>query len=210
MSMKFFIIFISTIFFSDVVHPQTAAYDSVPLRLSSLEARKEGSNARLDWKVLCYLEFARFEIQRSFDGYSYATINSFEADQLRCKQPFYFTDAGVTANAFYRIRVGDVNGRFYHSKIVAITGSEKGFEINSLTPSLVNSLSVLSISSGATGYAEIAITNLQGVVVKHLKINLNKGITDIVINTDRLAKGNYVVRVTNGSAGIKTARFVKL
>jgi hypothetical protein len=209
MNMKFFVIFISIIFFNSICHSQTVAYDSVPVRLSSLEATKDGSDVRLHWKVVCYLEYAKFEIQRSFDGYSYATINSFEADQLRCKQPFYFTDARVAANAFYRIRVGDVNGRFYHSKIVAIAGSEKGFEINSLTPSFVNSLTVLSISSAATGYAEIAVTNLQGALVKHLKINLNKGTTDIVINTDRLAKGNYIVKVTNGSADIKTARFVK-
>ncbi len=208
--MKFFIIFISIVFFSDVAHAQTAGYDSVGVRLSSLDARKDGSDARLDCRVVCYLEYARFEIQRSFDGTDYSTINSFEADKLRCKQPFNFTDAGITTNAFYRIRVGDVNGRFYHSKIVAITGSEKGFEINSLTPSFVNSLTVLSLSSASAGYAEIAITNLQGVLVKHLKINLNKGSTDIVINTDRLAKGNYVVRVTNGSAAVKIARFVKL
>lgn len=208
--MKFFILFISIVFFSDVAHAQTAAYDSVGVRLSSLDARKDGSDARLDWSVVCYLEYARFEIQRSFDGTIYSTINSFEADKLRCKQPFNFTDAGITTNAFYRIRVGDVDGKFYHSKIVAITGSEKRFEINSLTPTFVNSLTVLSLSSASAGYAEIAITNLQGVLVKHLKINLNKGSTDIVINTDRLAKGNYVVRVTNGSTGVKTARFVKL
>ena len=73
---------------------------------------------------MCFLLYAKFEVQRSIDGRNYTTINTFEADQLRCKQPFNFIDRNVSGTLFYRIKVGDLDGRFSASKIVAVTGKE--------------------------------------------------------------------------------------
>lgn len=42
--------------------------DSVLVRLSTLEATTINKDARLDWKVVCFLLYAKFEIQRSSDG----------------------------------------------------------------------------------------------------------------------------------------------
>lgn len=111
--------------FSVTANSQIYVNDSIPIRLSAIEARTVGDNARLDWKVVCLLPYARFEIQRSLNGVNFTTINSFEADRARCRQPFDFTDANTTGTSFYRIRVGDLDGRFFHSKIVAVTGKEK-------------------------------------------------------------------------------------
>ncbi len=130
---------------------------------------------------------------------------------VRCRQPFDFTDINTTDKTFYRIRVGDLDGRFYHSKIVAITGKEKSFEINSLTPSLITNKTVISISSAKNNSnSEIIITNFQGTIVKRFIINLNKGVTEIPIELTSIAKGNYILHVTNGIAEIKTTRFIKL
>lgn len=111
--------------FGITANSQINVSDSIPVRLSVLEARTVGNDARLDWKVVCLLPYAKFEIQRSLNGINYTTINTFEADLVRCRQPFDFTDANTTGKTFYRIRVGDLDGRFYHSKIVAVTGKEK-------------------------------------------------------------------------------------
>jgi hypothetical protein len=160
--------------------------------------------------VVCILPYAKFEIQRSSNGISYTTINTFEADGLRCREPFDFTDVNTTGKTFYRIRVGDLDGRFYHSKIVSITGKERGFEINSLTPSLITNNTLLSISSAAKDNANVVITNFQGAIVKRVTINLNKGVTEVPIELTNIAKGNYVIAITNGVAELKTIRFVKL
>lgn len=103
-----------------------------------------------------------------------------------------------------------MDGRIYNSKIVAVTGNEKDFEINSLTPTLVTTNALLSISSASTGNAEIAITNFQGTVVKRLAIKLNKGVTELTINTGNISKGNYILTLTNGFSDRKTVRFSKL
>jgi hypothetical protein len=201
---------IAIFFLSNTANAQLSGTDSVPVRLSTLEATTKGSDAVLDWEVVCFLEYAKFEIQRSSNGINYTIINTFEADRLRCKQPFDFTDAGITGKTFYRIRVGDIDGKFYSSKVVAVTGKDKGFEINSITPSLVTSNATLSISSAAIDKAEAVITNFQGAVIRRLKINLNKGVTEVPIDAIGLAKGNYILTVTNGFSKVKSTKFTKL
>lgn len=204
------ILTIFLLYFGLIVQAQSSGTDSVPVRLSTLEARNNGNDARLDWKVVCFLDYAKFEIQRSTDGTAYKTINTFEADQLRCRQPFDYTDVNINGKAFYRIKVGDLDGRIYNSKIVAVTRKEKDFEINSLTPTLVTTNALLSISSASTDNAEIAIINFQGTVVKLLALKLNKGVTELTINTGNIPKGNYILTLTNGFSDRKMVRFSKL
>jgi len=192
------------------IQAQLSVSDSVPVRLSTLDARLVGNSARLDWRVVCFLSFARFEIQKSADGRSYTTIHSFEADELRCRQPFDFTDANINGRAFYRLRVGDPDGRVYNSKIVAVAGKETGFELNSLTPSLVFNSTSLSISAAVAGKASISITNFQGNTVQSFSFNLNKGVTETLLNLSGLAKGNYILRLSNGSSDTRVIRFSKV
>jgi hypothetical protein len=208
--MRVFFLTIPLLCFGLIVKAQISGADSVPVRLSTLEARSNGNDARLDWKVVCFLDYAKFEIQRSADGTTYTTINTFEADQLRCRQPFDYTDANIRGKAFYRIKVGDLDGRIYNSKIVAVIGKEKDFEINSLIPTIVTTTALLSISSASTDNAEIAIINFQGTVVKRLAIKLNKGVTELTINTDNLPKGSYILTLINGFSDRKMVRFTRL
>lgn len=208
--MKLYLLVLSFLIGGFFAHAQVYVADSVPVRLSTLDARSIGNDARLDWKVVCFLNYAKFEIQRSPDGINYSTINTFEADQLRCRQPFDYTDANISGKAFYRLKVGDLDGRIYHSKIVAVTGKEKGFEINSLTPTLINTNALLSVSSASTDNAEIAITNFQGNIVKRITIKLNKGVTELRFDAGSLATGNYILTLTNGFSDRKSVRFTKL
>ncbi|OSZ77114.1 hypothetical protein CAP36_11910 [Chitinophagaceae bacterium IBVUCB2] len=208
--MRIVFLIISFLCFGLIVNAQSSGTDSLPVRLSTLEARSNGNDARLDWKVVCFLDYAKFEIQRSSNGTTYTTINTFEADQLRCRQPFDYTDANISGKAFYRIKVGDLDGRIYNSKIVAVTGKEKGFEINSLTPTMVTTNALLSISSASADNAQIAIANFQGMIVKRIAVKLNKGVTELTIDVAYLAPGNYVLTLTNGFSDRKTVRFTKL
>ncbi len=193
-----------------VTQAQFTISDSVPVRLSALDARLVGNSARLDWQVVCFLSYAKFEIQKSTDGRNYTSIHSFEADQVRCRQPFDYTDANINGRAFYRLKVGDPDGRVYNSKIVAVAGKETNFELNSLTPSLVSNSTSLSISSAVAGKASVSISNFQGTIVKRINLNLNKGVTENLLNLGNLAKGNYVLRLSNGSSDSRVIRFSKV
>ena len=97
-------------------HAQIIFGDSIPVRLSYLDGNRNGNSNQLNWAVSCFLDYANFEIQSSANGLNYYTIHTFQADQTRCRQPFNYSDPQPSGKFYYRIRVGDLNGKFYSSK----------------------------------------------------------------------------------------------
>ena len=50
------------------------AEDSVPVRVSYFNVEQNNNKTTLNWKVVCYLQFANFEVQRSANGTDHTTI----------------------------------------------------------------------------------------------------------------------------------------
>ena len=186
------------------------AYDSVPVRVSYFNVEQSNNKVLLNWKVVCYLRFADFEIQRSADGKDYTTIHNFTADRIRCLSPFNLDDKTSSGRVYYRLKVGDKDGNFSTSKVLVTFGREKSFEINSITPTLIANNALLSISSAENDKADISIIHMQGYTVKRLTTNLNKGITDINLDMSALAKGMYFIKVMNSFSDFRVKRILKL
>ncbi len=110
--MKYILAFFLILTVSNKVNSQSILNDSVPVRVSYLNATQNNNKTRLNWKVVCYLTYANFEIQRSINGFDYTTINSFTADRIRCLSPFDFDDAIFSARTYYGLKVGDKDGNF--------------------------------------------------------------------------------------------------
>jgi hypothetical protein len=183
--------------------------DSVPVRVSYFNVEQSNNKVLLNWKVVCYLRFADFEVQRSSNGTDFTTINSFTADRIRCLSPFNLDDKTSSGRVYYRLRVGDKDGNFSTSKVLVAFGGEKSFEVNSLTPNLVVSNAILSISSAENDMADISIVNMLGNTVKRIQANLTKGTTDVKLDVSALSKGIYVIRVTSSFAGYKVVKMIK-
>jgi hypothetical protein len=183
--------------------------DNIPVRLISFEASRTTNSNKLDWGVVCFLNYAKFDIQRSNDGINFITINSFQADQLRCRQPFTYEDRTANGKVFYRIKVGDLDGREYISKITVLFGKTKGFDIASLTPTLITSGAILTITSASNDAAIVTITNLQGSPVMKKMVNLVKANNDVFMNLSALSTGYYVLTSVNSEGELKSVRFIK-
>lgn len=186
------------------------ASDSVPVRVSYFNVEQSNNKVLLNWKVVCYLRFADFEVQRSTNGKDYTTITSFTADQIRCRSPFNLDDKTSSARVYYRLKVGDKDGNFSTSKVLVAFGKEKSFEINSITPNLITNNTLLSISSAENGKADISIVNMQGYTVKRLTTSLNKGITDINLDLSALSKGVYFIKAINSFLDFRVKKVMKL
>ena len=204
---KYLLLFITWLWVYSINAQNTS--ETVLVRLKSFEAAKTTNSNKLDWAVACFLNFARFEVQRSNDGINYSTINVFEADQLRCRQPFTYEDKTANGKVFYRIKVGDLDGRVYTSKTTVVIGKLKGFEIASMVPTLVSSNTTVTISSATTDKAAISITNLQGATVIKKSIPLLKGNNYILLELSNLAAGFHILTSVNSEGELKTVRFMK-
>lgn len=207
--MKRTLLIILTLSVSFSIKAQDFSSDSVPVRLKYIKATQQNNINKLEWSVVCLLDFARFDIQRSADGVRYTSIYQLQADKTRCLSSFEHEDKNSSGRLFYRIRVGDLDGRNYTSKTVIVYGWEKGFEITSISPSVIQTGTCLSVSSATTDRVETIITDVKGNIIRRRNYTVQNGNNDLYMDLSSLQKGIYFVTLINQSGQKKGARFIK-
>ena len=110
---------------------------------------------------------------------------------------------------FYRIRVGDLDGRYFTSKTVIVYGREKGFEITSISPNVIQTGTYLSVSSATADRVETIITDVKGNIIRRRNYTVQTGNNDLYMDLSSLQKGIYFITLINQSGQKKAARFVK-
>jgi hypothetical protein len=168
-----------------------------PVSLSSFEAGVSNNTTKLKWKTVCYLAYANFQIQSSTDALSFTTLSSFTADRLRCLQPFEFLDNTTYSSGivYYRINAGDIDGNFYHSKIVKLSNKQPDVAIISVYPTVVNSTANIVFSSPYDNSLNIGITNSSGRLIKKSNNNISKGVINYNLDFNGLSNGVYWINV---------------
>lgn len=184
---------------------------ALPIKLTAFDATKVGSYNNIHWKAECTSTQAIFEIERSTDGQNFQKIERIVADQTRCLQPFDYQDRSPAAGTnFYRIKVVDVDGKAFYSRIVAVINRSKGFELVGVYPSVVRTGQLkVNITAASRDKAELYITNISEQVIKRMQVSLNAGENILYINVDGLASGTYQVTGMNADGELKTLRFIK-
>jgi hypothetical protein len=207
--MKKRLLVILALSFSLSIIAQDFSTDSVPVRLKYIKATQQNNNNKLEWSVACLLDFARFDIQRSSDGVRYTSIYQFQADKTRCLYAFEHDDKNGSGRLFYRIRVGDLDGRYFTSKTVIVYGREKGFEITSISPNVIQTGTYLSVSSATADRVESIITDVKGNIIRRRNYTVQTGNNDLYLDLSFLQKGIYFITLINQSGQKKGTRFVK-
>ena len=184
---------------------------SLPIKLEYFRGSHSGNSNVLDWKVNCTSIEAKFEIERGTDGKNFNVINTFSASQLRCLQAFDLTDAKpLNGLNYYRLKMIDVDGKASYSNIVVLVNKESGFEIASLTPTLIHKeKAVLSLTATQKTNVTIIVTDIAGKLVQKQTASLNNGTNNIQMNFDQLAAGTYQVTGYTSTGKSRTVRFVK-
>jgi len=196
-----------------LVYSLQAQIDSIrfPVSLSSFEAGLLNNTTKLKWKTECYLAYANFQIQKSSDAVTFTTINSFIADRLRCQQPFEFIDS-VSLNLpviYYRINAGDIDGHFYHSKILRLSNKQTDFEIVSVYPTVIKSKTIMVLSSPYDGNIKMNLINSGGIVVKHYLYNVKKGVSNFTLDLGEVSKGSYWIKLTDVKGNQQSIAVIK-
>lgn len=184
---------------------------ALPIKLTEFNAVKASGYNSIHWKAECTSTQAVFEIERSSDGQNFQKIETVVADQLRCLLPFDYQDRSPLAGTnYYRMRVVDVDGKSYYSRIVAVVNRSKGFELVGIYPTLITSGQLkVNITSAGRDKAELFISNVSGQVMKRMQVSVENGENIIYVDVRSLAAGVYQITGINSEGQPKTLRFVK-
>lgn len=193
-----------------ILHAQN---DSVnyPVSLSSFEAGVSGNYVRLKWKTLCYLSFANFQIQKSLNGTTFSTINSFVADRIRCQQPLEFVDSAISnsRNVLYRINVGDIDGNFYHSRIIKVPNKQNNLEVLSVYPTVINSRATIVFTSPIDDNIKLKLIGSGGIVVKQYYYKVPNGVSSFTLDFADVPQGIYWITYVDAKRMQHTLAVIK-
>jgi hypothetical protein len=94
----------------------------LPVVLSSLAATRTASGVRVRWATASELHSARFEVQRSPDGRTFATVASVAAaGSSQLAHSYALADEAAPAAAlYYRLRQVDQDGSAHYSAVVSV------------------------------------------------------------------------------------------
>lgn len=175
----------------------------LPVSLLPLQTVYEDGVSHLTWATAQEINSSYFEVQHSTNGTDFTAIGKVYASGYSNRMISYkFDDVKTGAGAnYYRLRITDKDGSFTYSNITVVNVSVKGFFVTGVYPSPFTDKVSVSFSSETSGKALIRLTDIAGRQFTTQTVNVNKGITEIILNNlGNLNKGMYMVDVNfNGN-----------
>lgn len=165
---------------------------ALPVSLLYFNGKKSTTGNLLSWKVNCSTGNNQFEIERSADAVNFGSIGIITADANACSMPFELEDNHpLPAVNYYRLKMADADGKISYSNLVAINNRGAGFEIVSLTPTIVITEAMLHIVAAKAGKMQLFITDMMGKQLQVKTVYVSAGSNIISLNCSQLSAGIY-------------------
>ena len=140
-------------------------------------------------------------MQWSTDGITFNKISSVTAKNIA--ESFYnFTDPdNLNSDTYYRLKMNDADAVYKYSKVVHL-GIAEDFEVKNIINPFRNSIS-MNVIVAKEGTLIVTLHNEKGQLVKSLKVQVNKGIDNIVLDNIEGAVGVYFLSLDFNNKTIK-------
>jgi Secretion system C-terminal sorting domain len=187
----------------------------LPISLISFSGYKVGRNNKLHWITASESNNRDFAIQRSLDGINYTTIgivNSLAIGGNSNADLFYtYTDNMTgTAKQYYRLLQTDLNNTSKYSNIIVVKGEKAPtLSVDGLYPNPAGNYINLAINTPAKNKVTISVINISGKILNSQIAILEPGVNTVQLTTNRLASGNYLVRIIDETGISITSRMMK-
>jgi hypothetical protein len=157
-------------------------FDSVCVVLNvdllNFNARKEGSNAVLNWQVSNNSEAVTCNIEYSFNGRNFMQLAAIPVSHTAGLADYSFSYPFATTNnaaVYYRIKVTGKNGNYKYSNIIVLRNSETEKDNVLLFPNPSHGELWLSFNAPINEMAEVCIWNAQGKQITNSKLQMAAG-----------------------------------
>ncbi len=174
----------------------------LPVELTAFTAVAAGRDARLAWATASEQDNDRFEVERSFDGVTFARIATVAGQGSKAGPAAYaLTDAGAAAKAqgpvYYRLRQVDAGGAATYSPVRAVSFAKSLAPAMALFPNPAVAGTQLDLRALPPGSYDAGIIDATGRVVAAVRL---AGGRVHALDLAPLASGSYLVRVSGTAA----------
>ncbi len=186
-----------------------SACGTLPIELLSFDAVFNGRNVDMKWSTASEINNDFFTLERSVDGVNFEAITKVKgAGNSSEVLKYESVDASpYFALTYYRLKQTDFDGQFTYSEMVAVSIKNKN-ENFAVFPNPAGNNAEISFNSQMTDEAVLIIMDLTGRLVLNKKINMEKGMNSIKLDTGEFNNGIYFVTLANKYEVYKT-KFIK-
>ena len=173
----------------------------LPVKLTSFMAQAVTGGALVKWSTASEENNATFEIEKSFDGKSFFTIDSRKGQGNSTTATSYeFLDLNFKQSAYYRLVQVDAGGK--RTTYTDLTKFVKGFDNNLSVvayPNPVTTKLYVNVGSTVKETVKVLLTDLTG---KTLKVKVADSTQPIELDVVGVATGSYILQVIKASGNV--------
>lgn len=178
---------------------QTSA-TALPVNLLSFNGRLVNYDTHLQWKTTSETNNDHFEIERSFDGNTFAAIGRVAGINGVSTQTYNWIDAGAAqlpaSKLYYRLKIVSTAGEVEYSAVVPISVNTAGSPVASVTPNPFTSQVNISLQLPVAAPLTLLLSDVTGKKLKSESMNAAKGFSTVSLTgLDNLMKGIYLLSI---------------
>lgn len=186
---------------------------TLPVSITRFSGVHENGINRLKWTTSMESANLGFEIEKSQDGNDFYKVGFVEslAPDGNSDNPlqYNYQDPSLNEKVFYRLKQTDQDGKWKYSNVIMIHPDSRKNQITRLFPVPATEQINAFIFVDVPGFQQVAITNMNGVVVKQERNYLEKGANTLSLNIQTLSSGNYIFSIRNNEGQVFSRFFIK-
>ena len=193
-----------------------AAIDvTVPVELTSFSADVQNEKVILKWSTSTETNNNGFEVQRSFDGKSFATIGFVSGNGTTTETNNYsYIDENQSGKIYYRLKQLDYNGTYSYSNIISIDAiTLNDFVLEQNFPNPFNPSTIIDLKIPIESFVTLKIYDVQGKEISTLINDLKQpGIYSFEFIPRNLSSGVYFYQLSSKTqnTGIEFSKTMKM
>lgn len=171
--------------------------EPLPVELLSFTAECQGTDVILAWTTATERNSDHFQLERSFDGHSFVSLERVQAAGLsQSNREYRFVDKEAHSIAYYRLSQVDLDGQAGTNQVVVVVECKRrggGLEIVNAWD---NGSELSVVLHGTEGTQPLVqLLDGRGRVIQQDAVTLGRGLTQISMPKRTMAQGVYLVRV---------------
>lgn len=155
----------------------------LPVTLLSFQVKKQENSALLSWKTTEQTNASHFEVQRSTDAKSFATIKNIPVKGEGKSTENYSYDDYLTSilapRLYYRLKMVDKDGTFAYSQLRTILIQESKTSLITAYPNPFRETLQVTLGNSSNEEVFVTITSTNGVPIFARKLTAKNGIVSI-------------------------------
>jgi hypothetical protein len=182
---------------------------SLPLLSRNFTAAPYNEQVRLNWIGVATNISAHFEVERNATGNDkFVKIASIPVTTTGEANYQYIDASPSKPESHYRIKIIDENRNITYTKTLKVNLGGAHFLLDNVYPTISTSQLNLLISSSRQQQIRIDIIDLAGRTAAVRDMNVNPGSNTYTLDVSGIAKGSYLLLLSNGK-DVTTTRFIK-